>query len=503
MPKLDPRDRIEKWWDDVGNTPGNPKVGGSNFDQVEKLYKLFDGKEDGLDEIDAAADALKFRFNYQMFQGVQAQVEGQDIEEHWQTTRRNQLAESLVHLLAERRIGQWLNKHPVKPGPKSKKLSASRTNAKLPSGIDHRRAPEYRRLADIPETQWWKWLADQLELATTDKKVELSRTAALEFASELVDAKVDAKRQSEHEAEVDRFNRNLAKARKAAKRTDKTKPEESAPAEATIRAVNEAELFRFDCGDFQKLNLTALPARPSEKPRFIISDPPYLKHFLFRDKKRMDVPCLIEDFASWSFKVLAPRGIVAAMFGNLWQYEALKIFEKAGFDWKWTMIATFEGGNWARIKHKGVLSCHKSIMLFQRKGERLGKTIEGDVIQCGMRDKDFHIWQQDVETFEQVVAKLTDPGDLVVDPFGGTGTTGVACLNLKRRFIGSELNPKTHKTGLWRLQKCVYEGETWRKGSQLQRLSPTYDDMGNIVYGAKIQVGVEVDESGDQREVKE
>jgi site-specific DNA-methyltransferase (adenine-specific) len=38
----------------------------------------------------------------------------------------------------------------------------------------------------------------------------------------------------------------------------------------------------------------------------------------------------------------------------------------------------------------------------------------------------------------ELVADFTDPGDLVLDPFCGSGTTGVACLRLGRRFIGVE-----------------------------------------------------------------
>ena len=36
---------------------------------------------------------------------------------------------------------------------------------------------------------------------------------------------------------------------------------------------------------------------------------------------------------------------------------------------------------------------------------------------------------------------MTQPGDLVFDPFGGTGTTGVAAEKLGRRWLVSEIDP--------------------------------------------------------------
>jgi DNA modification methylase len=42
----------------------------------------------------------------------------------------------------------------------------------------------------------------------------------------------------------------------------------------------------------------------------------------------------------------------------------------------------------------------------------------------------------------ELIELFTDPGDVVLDPFAGSGTTGVACLRLGRRFIGFEKDAK-------------------------------------------------------------
>lgn len=42
----------------------------------------------------------------------------------------------------------------------------------------------------------------------------------------------------------------------------------------------------------------------------------------------------------------------------------------------------------------------------------------------------------------RIIACCTNPGDLVLDPFCGSGTTGVAAVQLGRRFVGIELNPE-------------------------------------------------------------
>ena len=51
-----------------------------------------------------------------------------------------------------------------------------------------------------------------------------------------------------------------------------------------------------------------------------------------------------------------------------------------------------------------------------------------------------HPTQKPVSLIERCIRASTNPGDIVFDPFAGSGTTGVAALALGRRFLGAELS---------------------------------------------------------------
>ena len=50
-----------------------------------------------------------------------------------------------------------------------------------------------------------------------------------------------------------------------------------------------------------------------------------------------------------------------------------------------------------------------------------------------------------------LVHAFTNEGDVVCDPFMGSGTTAVACHRLKRHFVGSELDPEVHRKAAFRI----------------------------------------------------
>lgn len=53
-----------------------------------------------------------------------------------------------------------------------------------------------------------------------------------------------------------------------------------------------------------------------------------------------------------------------------------------------------------------------------------------------------HPTQKPVKLMEWVLREYTEPGDLIFDPFMGSGTTAVACIRTGRRFVGIEIDQR-------------------------------------------------------------
>jgi DNA modification methylase len=70
----------------------------------------------------------------------------------------------------------------------------------------------------------------------------------------------------------------------------------------------------------------------------------------------------------------------------------------------------------------------------------------------GERGDKPHPSTKPVALMEKLISLFTDPGDLILDPFAGSGTTGVAAIRLGRRFIGWEKDPKYYAIAMKRLE---------------------------------------------------
>lgn len=67
------------------------------------------------------------------------------------------------------------------------------------------------------------------------------------------------------------------------------------------------------------------------------------------------------------------------------------------------------------------------------------------------KGKRIHPTQKNLELFEDIIRVHSNKGDLVFDPFCGSGTTAVACKNTGRKFIGSEIDKNYFEKAVKRL----------------------------------------------------
>jgi site-specific DNA-methyltransferase (adenine-specific) len=79
---------------------------------------------------------------------------------------------------------------------------------------------------------------------------------------------------------------------------------------------------------------------------------------------------------------------------------------------------------------------HKMNIAESKDGKRLPTT----VLKFNRVERPLHPTQKPVALMEYLIKTYTNENDLVLDNCMGSGTTGVACKNLNRNFIGIELD---------------------------------------------------------------
>lgn len=157
----------------------------------------------------------------------------------------------------------------------------------------------------------------------------------------------------------------------------------------------------------------------------IITDPPYSAEFL----------PLLADLGAWADKVLAPDGVLAVLMGQTYLPEVYRLLD-GHRPYRWTACYLTPGAGYASHPRK-VQSNWKPLLVYGA-----GRSF-GDVFRADGRDadaKDRHEWGQDYGAFHDIVGRLTKPGQTVVDPFMGSGTTLLAARTQGRHAIGCDVD---------------------------------------------------------------
>lgn len=194
----------------------------------------------------------------------------------------------------------------------------------------------------------------------------------------------------------------------------------------------------------------------------VITDPPFGVNFQsHRRKEKYDfianddsldfLPLLMGEL----WRVLRQDSHIY-MFSTFKTIDVFKVEFEKYFELKNVIIwnkGNFGTGNYYRFKYE--------MVLFGQKGNRPLKSHSfADVIDCDGTGNLYHPTQKPVDLLKVFVENSTDVDDVVLDPFMGSGSTGVACRRLGRSFIGFELNSDYFNIARERIENGVVTRDT-------------------------------------------
>lgn len=156
----------------------------------------------------------------------------------------------------------------------------------------------------------------------------------------------------------------------------------------------------------------------------------------------------LPDLAALAERLLVDGGLLAMLCGHSYLPQYVQTLGEC-LTYRWTMATAWCGD--VNVIHPLQIASQWKPVLVYSKGQWIKRRRWSDLIKVDCKEKDRHRWQQPLEQTEWLVRYLSDPGDLVIDPCGGSFTTAVACKRLGRRFIGCDVDEACVRTGWERL----------------------------------------------------
>ena len=212
-------------------------------------------------------------------------------------------------------------------------------------------------------------------------------------------------------------NKTIEKLKKANERLERKQFE--------LKAEIPSDALKLFCADIRD----GLPQIADNSVDVIITDPPYSKEYL----------PLYADLSKVASRILKDGGSLVCMVGQSYLPEVINNLSQF-LTYHWCMCYLTPGGQSPQLFQKKVNSFWKPVLWFV-KGKYQGDWL-GDVLKSptNNNDKRFHEWGQSVGGMTDIVERFTDPNQLIVDPFLGGGTTGIAAVIKGRKFIGVDIN---------------------------------------------------------------
>ena len=156
----------------------------------------------------------------------------------------------------------------------------------------------------------------------------------------------------------------------------------------------------------------------------------------------------LQPAAAGMYRVLKPDALCVSFYGWTQADQFIAAWRNAGFRPVGHIVFRK-----SYASSTGYLRSHHEMAYLLAKGRPpKPKRPIGDVIEFAYTDNRMHPTQKPIEALRPLIESFTQAGDLVFDPFLGSGSTLVAAAQLGREWLGIELDATHHRTARARLR---------------------------------------------------
>ena len=204
-------------------------------------------------------------------------------------------------------------------------------------------------------------------------------------------------------------------------------------------------------------SLTVLRQMEAESVDAIITDPPYGINYVSQTGARIknDKSPFIW-FLYDAFRTLKSGGSIVCFTRWDVQQTFIDAMKLAGFQVKseviWDKVVGGQGDTKAQFSpsHENIIFAVKGKFSFP--GHRPRDLV---TVQKLNSSQMIHPTEKPVSLLASLITSVTKPGDLILDPFAGSGSTLVAAKKARRRFIGIELDDEYFEKARRRVEEAV------------------------------------------------
>lgn len=191
---------------------------------------------------------------------------------------------------------------------------------------------------------------------------------------------------------------------------------------------------------------------PPDSIDLVVTDPPYLVNYRPRDGRR----CTNDDNSSWLlpsfqelYRVLKPNRFCVTFYGWPWIDRFMQAWRRSGFRPVSHLV-------WVKshCSREGYTRSYHEVGFLLAKGRPpLPANPLRDVLPWQYTRNELHPNQKPVIGIVPLIQAYSNPGGIVLDPFAGSGTTGLAAIGSGRHFVLIEAVEQHCQTALARLER--------------------------------------------------